>query len=70
MSVNVGELRSQCAYQDGKTPVIVITNDPQLRHLKLRVVQFFPDTQAWPGGPWGSVFKIKIEVDEPLALPE
>ncbi len=69
MNINVGELRAQSAYCDGRTPVLVITSDQRLKDLKLRVVAFYPDTQDPFTKEWKSVFKIKIEVDDLGELP-
>jgi len=60
MKNTVGELRAQCAYQDGSTPIELVSKDPAVAHIlaKLRVVQCYPDTTN-AAGEWSRTFKIE-----------
>ncbi len=68
MRANVGELRQQSALADADRPVIIISDDEELKVLlggrKLRVVEFYPDTTDGEG-KWNSTFKIKVAIDKP-----
>lgn len=68
MKANVGELRQQSALADADRPVIIISDDERLKEilggLKLRVVEFYPDTTDGDG-KWCSTFKIKVAIDKP-----
>ncbi len=67
MDANVGELRAQAAYTDSQTPVIVITDDEELRKLlggrKLVVAEFYPDTTDGDGH-FNRSFKVKVRIQE------
>lgn len=67
MKANVGELRQQSALADADRPVIIISDDERLNELlgglKLRVVEFYPDTTDGDG-KWNSTFKIKVAIIE------
>ncbi len=68
MKANVGELRQQSALADADRPVIISSDDEELKTLlgtrKLRVVEFYPDTTDGDG-KWNSTFKIKVAIDKP-----
>ena len=68
MRANVGELRQQSALADADRPVIIISDDEELKVLlggrKLRVAEFYPDTTDGEG-KWNSTFKIKVVIDKP-----
>lgn len=68
MKARVGELRQQSALADSDRPVIIISDDDELKGLlgarKLRVVEFYPDTTDGDG-KWNSTFKIKVAIDKP-----
>jgi hypothetical protein len=61
-SATVGELRVQSAYQDHKTPVEIVSRDPEVAKTLagLRVVKSYPDTRDAEGN-WASTFKIEVE---------
>lgn len=63
-----GELRAQSAYSDAKRPVVIVTEDEELkkmlldRGVRLVVTQFYPDTTDAEGkfsNP-GGTFKIAV----------
>jgi hypothetical protein len=58
----VGNMRFQAAYCDGKTPVILVSDDPEVKALLrgLKVVRSYPDTTD-SDGAWNSSFKIQVE---------
>lgn len=60
MKTNVGELRAQSAYCDSERQVIIVSSDPEIGKLNLRVVEFYPDTTDAKGN-WTPTFKVKVE---------
>ena len=55
----VGKLRQQCALSDADQPIVIVSDDPEIKALHLEVVEVFPDTTG-PDGEWGSTFKVKV----------
>lgn len=57
----VGDLRSQSALAESQRPVIVVTDDDDLKELisSLEVVEVYPDTTDGQRN-WNSTFKIKV----------
>lgn len=57
----VGDVRQQTALQDAGEPVVLATQDPELRALvtSLRIVAVYPDTVTGDG-EWKSCFKVEV----------
>jgi len=58
---NVGDLRTQSAFTNAATPIVLASKDPEVARLvaDLRVVRVYPDTTD-AHGQWASVFKIEV----------
>ena len=58
---SVGEMRAQSAYQDGDTPIELVSEDPEVAAVlsELRIVKCYPDTVN-SKGVWTSTFKIEV----------
>ncbi len=59
MTNTVGGLRQQCALQDSRARVEIVSNDPKIQALGLVVVRTYPDTRN-SAGEMVSTFKIEI----------
>lgn len=59
--ITLGTLRTQTAYANAQTPVIIVSKDPDIRALDLQVMEVYPDTTDAEGErvPTGT-FKLKI----------
>ena len=58
MRINCGELRRQLAFISNASPVIIVSDDPEVTGLK--ILDFYPDTMD-QNKEWNSCFKIKVE---------
>ena len=66
MKTNAGTLRQQSALLDADTPIIIVTEDKELRKFlqgrNIKVVEFYPDTTDGEGN-FNRTFKIKVAVE-------
>jgi len=57
----VGGMRQQAAYSDSDRPIVIVSDDPDIKELDLEVVETYPDTtDQYDTFPNGGTFKIKI----------